>query len=269
MLRIWRTAGMIGLAGVLVACGNSGSGTATSPAAEASSAASIAPSVAPSEAPTATTEPSVAPSTTAEPSAAPSEAASSAAPSAAASEAASGAVRTFVIVPEESEATYDVQEQFLNQDLPVRAVGRTNAIEGEFQFSQDGQPTGEVTRMQVDLRSLTSDSARRDNAIRGRWLESDTYPFAEFVSTEVQNVPESYTEGEEISFQLVGDMTIRDVTQPVTWDVTGTLQGDTVTGTATTLIYMRDFGFEPPVIAGVLSVEDGVTLTVNFTAREQ
>ncbi|MEM8535076.1 MAG: YceI family protein [Chloroflexota bacterium] len=176
--------------------------------------------------------------------------------------------RTFQIVPEETEASYDVQEQFLEQDLPVRAIGVTNVVEGEFQFTTGDELSGEVSRMTVDLRTLTSDSERRDGAIRDRWLESNTYPFAEFVSTEVQNMPESYTEGEEVTFTLVGDLTIREVTQPVTFDVRGVLEGDRVTGTATTFILMEDFGFEPPAIAGVLTVEDGVDIAVNFTAVE-
>jgi polyisoprenoid-binding protein YceI len=161
-----------------------------------------------------------------------------------------------------------VQEQFLNRNLPNKAVGKTKAVEGQFQFTTDGQPTAQVLTMTVDLRTLTSDSGRRDQAIRSRWLESDTYPFATFTSTEVQNAPTSYTEGQEVAFKLLGNMTIHNTTKPVTFDVRGKLQGDTVTGTATTFLMMRDFGFEPPSIASVLTVQDGVTVTVNFTAKE-
>jgi polyisoprenoid-binding protein YceI len=181
---------------------------------------------------------------------------------------ASGDVRTFTIVPEQTEASYTVQEQFLNRDLPTTAVGTTNAIEGQFQFAADGQPTGQVTKITVDLRTLTSDSAMRDKRIRSQWLESDTYPFATFVSTGVAGVPASYIEGQEVSFQLTGNLTIHGVTQPATFDVTGTLAGHTVTGTATTKIQMTDFGFEAPSVAGILTVEDNVTVTVNFSAVE-
>jgi polyisoprenoid-binding protein YceI len=207
----------------------------------------------------------------AEPTAVP--AADAAVPTAASSEPAAPAAsaagaRTFQIVPEQTEASYEVQEQFLSRALPNKAIGKTNAVTGEFQFSTDGQPNGEVTKITVDLRTLTSDSSRRDGRIRTQWLESETYPFAEFTSTEVQGLPASYTEGQEVSFKLVGDMTIREVTRPVTFEVVGKLQGDTVTGTATTQILMKDFGFDPPSIAGMLTVEDGVTIKVDFTAKE-
>jgi polyisoprenoid-binding protein YceI len=199
--------------------------------------------------------------------AAPAAAQPTAAPAAQGAAPIAGA-RTFRIVPDQTEASYEVQEQFLNRDLPNMAIGKTNTVEGEFQFSLDGQPTGQVTKFTVDLRTLTSDETRRDNRIRRQWLESEKYPFAEFVSTEAQNLPASYTEGQEVSFKLVGNLTIREITKPVTFDVTGKLVGDTVTGTAATQILMKDFGFDPPNIAGMLTVKDGVTIKVNFTAKE-
>jgi polyisoprenoid-binding protein YceI len=178
-------------------------------------------------------------------------------------------VRTFVILPEQSAASYEVQEIFFGQNFPVKAVGKTTTIEGEFAVSLDGKPAAQVTRISVDLRNLTSDDARRDRRIRSSWLESDRYPLAEFVSTGIQGAPDSYAEGEEVAFQLLGDLTIREITRPVTFDVTAKLEGDTVTGTATSYILMKDFGFDPPDIANVLTVEDGVTVIVNFTAKEQ
>ncbi|MFM7678846.1 MAG: YceI family protein [Roseiflexaceae bacterium] len=174
--------------------------------------------------------------------------------------------RTFVIDPAQSSAQYAVEEIFFSDNRLFTAVGVTNAVEGEFEVTADGKPSGKVTRMRVDLRTLKSDSPRRDNAIRRQWLESDTYPYADFVSTDALNLPERYTEGEQVTFTLVGDMTVRDVTKSVEWTVVGTLQGDTVTGEAKTVIKMSDFGFAAPDIGGVLKAEDEVALTVTFVA---
>jgi polyisoprenoid-binding protein YceI len=171
-----------------------------------------------------------------------------------------------VIDPAQSSAQYAVEEIFFSDNRLFTAVGVTNAVEGEFEVTTDGKPSGKVTRMRVDLRTLKSDSPRRDNAIRRQWLESDTYPYADFVSTDALNVPERYTEGEQVTFTLVGDMTVRDVTKPVEWTVVGTLQGDSVTGEAKTVIKMSDFGFAAPDIGGVLKAEDEVALTVTFVA---
>jgi polyisoprenoid-binding protein YceI len=236
---------------ILTACG------AAAPAAEPTVAPTMAAVVEPTTAPTA--EPTVAPAaeeptveSTAETASAPAEAAASA--------------RTFVIDPAQSSAQYAVEEIFFSDNRLFTAVGVTNAVEGEFEVTTDGKPSGKVTRMRVDLRTLKSDSPRRDNAIRRQWLESDKYPYADFVSTDALNLPESYAEGEQVTFTLVGDMTVRDVTKPVEWMVVGTLQGNTVTGEATTVIKMSDFGFAAPDIGGVLKAEDEAALTVKFVA---
>jgi polyisoprenoid-binding protein YceI len=176
---------------------------------------------------------------------------------------------TFVIVPEQSRAEYAVEEEFLGAPVPfVTTVGSTDAIEGEVTLDiADGSVRIGDNRFTVDLRTLQSDEARRDARLRTEWLESDRYPQADFVATEVVEMPADASLGDEVSFQVSGTLTIRDIAQPVTWDMTAAIDGDTLSGTATTLIYMRDFGFDPPDIAGMLRVTDGVTVTVVFVAE--
>jgi polyisoprenoid-binding protein YceI len=123
-------------------------------------------------------------------------------------------------------------------------------------------------QFKVDLRTLASDEARRDNRIRNEWLESNKYPWAEFKATAIEDFPANATEGQDVSFKVTGDMTIREITKPQTFAVTARLDGDTFTGTATSYVLMQDYGFEPPSILGMLEVTDGVTVTVNFTAPE-
>ena len=179
------------------------------------------------------------------------------------------AVRVVEIDSAQSSAAYAVEEIFFSDNRLFTAVGVTNAVEGAFEVTSNGKPSGKVTRIRVDLRTLTSDSPRRDRAIRRQWLESDTYPYADFVSTDALNLPERYVDGEQVTFTLVGDMTVRDVTKPVEWTVVGTLQGNTVTGEAKTVIKMSDFGFAAPDIGGVLKAEDEAALTVTFVATEK
>lgn len=177
--------------------------------------------------------------------------------------------RTYQILPEQSEASYAVDEEFFNRAVRfVTAVGRTNTIEGEIELSIEGtQLQMGSNRFVVDLRTLTSDSGQRDRRIRSEWLESNSYPWAEFYAEDVQNFPADAAEGREIQFQLAGQMTIREVTQPLVFDVTARLDGDTLTAQAESFLYMRDFGFEPPSILGMLTVSDGVTLNVEIVAQ--
>jgi polyisoprenoid-binding protein YceI len=160
-----------------------------------------------------------------------------------------------------------VQERLFRLPAPSRAVGRTRAIEGEFQILGGPTPQLQSNRFRVDLRTLTSDADRRDQLIREQWLESNTYPFAEFIATQADGLPQFYVEGQEVFFRLTGNMTIRNVTRPLTFDTQGVLNANTLSGSATTFLLMRDFGFEPPEILGAVRVDDGVNLTVRFVAQ--
>jgi polyisoprenoid-binding protein YceI len=186
-------------------------------------------------------------------------------------------MRTFVIVPEESTASYSVEEEFFQGAVDrlgvilglVDTVGSTQEIEGQLQLNLDdlSSALGD-NQFTVNIESLTSDQPRRDQRIREANLESSKYPLATFSATAIEGAPDSYSEGEEVSFQLVGDITIREITQPVTFDITASLSGDTISGMATALLTMTDFGFDPPNFADMFTVEDEFTVEVEFTARE-
>lgn len=192
-------------------------------------------------------------------------------------EAPSG-TRVFVIVPEESTASYIADEEFFGDALPKYGipigtqdtVGSTQAIEGQFTLNWDdlSSPLGE-NEFRVDLSTLTSDQRLRDEWLRDNGPEFATYPDAIFVAERLENAPTTYTEGEEVTFQMVGQLTVHDVTQPTTFDVTASLNGDTVTGVAETTILLTDFGIEPPDFLNTLTVQNEMGIRVEFTAREQ
>lgn len=262
---------------VLVACEATSSSDAEAPAPPTAAVVAAEPTQPPDPAPPTPTTPAepapAAPTDTPaaepaqDPTPLPEEAASAPTPEAEMSEA---MAQTFRIVPDSSQASYAVEEEFFNQAVDFfTAVGVTQAIEGEFTLNVEGnQVTLADNHFAVDLRTLTSDNGRRDNRIRQEWLESNTYPMAEFVATSLEGFPPEAAAGQDISFKVLGDMTIREVTKPVVFDTTARLEGDTITGVSTTNILMRDFGFEPPSILGMLEVTDGVTVTLEFTAVE-
>src|SRR5688572_27296183 len=149
--------------------------------------------------------------------------------------------RRFTIQEGTSQATYSVREELFDQEVTSRTtVGSTFQVEGNMELQIDpnngGVAVGE-NQITVNLESLTSNEARRDNRIRREWLESTTYPLATFVVQEIQGFPAGIQEGAEATFQLVGDLTIRDVTQSTTFTTTAVLNGDTISGTATTQIF--------------------------------
>ncbi len=185
--------------------------------------------------------------------------------------------RVFVIDAAQSEARYEAQEEFLGGALArinkkaghVVAIGRTNAVEGSIALNLEKSPVAiGQSHFQVDVKSLTSDDDRRDNQIRKRFLESNNFPIAEFVATGVEDFPASFTDGEAVTFKLVGDLTIRGQANPATFDVTATLNGGTLSGTATTTVFAADYGFNAPNIGGILKVTDGFKVVFDFVAKE-
>ncbi len=180
----------------------------------------------------------------------------------------SGKTVTFRVVPDLSEASYEVREHIFRFPSPQTTIGASKALEAEFQLSlKNGMPVIENSVLKVDLRKLTSDQSRRDQYIRENNLESNRFPFAEFVVTSVDGFPVDAAEGKELRFKVTGNMKIHDATKPLTFNVRATLAGDTLTGTGTTFLLMKDFGFDAPDIAGLLQVTDGVTVTVKGTAK--
>lgn len=203
--------------------------------------------------------------------------AASAEPTATTAPPAAPGMRTFVVEPGSSTASYLVDEEFFPAALSkynIEAgqkvtIGSTEEVAGSLALDLGAdQPLG-PNRFTVDLPSLTSDQSLRDGWIRDNALESNKFPEAVFVASSIEGAPDDYSEGQEVNFQLVGDLTVRAITLPATFDVTATLSGDTITGVAEAKVKMSDFGVTPPNFANTLVVDDLFTIRVELTAKEQ
>jgi polyisoprenoid-binding protein YceI len=263
---------------VLAACGGGSAPAAEAPAQEAAPAAEAEAEAteAPAEEAAAEAEPTAAPAeeaAEAEPTAAPSE--EGEAEEAAGAEAAAG-FQTFVIDPAQSTASFLVDETFLSgalDKLGIAAgdydiVGSTDQIEGQLEIDAANAAVG-AGQFSVNVETLATDQSRRDRWIRGDGAGFSIFPTATYVVTGVENAPDSYTEGEEVSFQMTGDMTIREVTAPLTFDVTATLQDGVLTGRAFAETLMTDWGIDPPNFANTLRAENEFAIEVNFVANAQ
>jgi polyisoprenoid-binding protein YceI len=171
-----------------------------------------------------------------------------------------------VIVSEESEARYKVEEELASKGATT-AVGATQAIVGAVYFDSNGMPLA-CTRIDVDLRTLVSDESRRDNAVQTQGLETATYPLATFILTSVEGLDGALVDGEATSLTLIGNLTLHGETHVVAWSATVTKNGETLEGTATISFDMHDFGITPPKMGPVLSIADDVTLEFDLTAKQ-
>jgi polyisoprenoid-binding protein YceI len=177
-----------------------------------------------------------------------------------------GAVR-YAVVAEQSEARYRVREQLVGLNFPNDAVGSTRAIEGGVAFDAEGRVLATASRLTINLGTLRSDETRRDNYIRRNTLETDRYPTAVFVPAEIRGLPVPLPPSGSASLQVMGDLTVRDVTRRVTWEATAAFDGAEVSVRARTSFRFEDFGLRVPRVSVVLSVEDAIRLEADLRLR--
>ncbi len=176
-------------------------------------------------------------------------------------------LKTFQIVPAQTTASYSVYENLIFQNKPNNdAIGTTHSVQGSFKIRTGTSPLVAAMNIKVDLSTLQSDAQRRDNYIQQHTLQTDTYPDATFVSVSTQGLPSSYADGQTVHFQLTGNLTMHGTTNKEVFDVQGKVVGNTITGTATSTIYMTDFGIQPPNLANIAIAQNKVVITLTFTA---
>jgi len=177
-------------------------------------------------------------------------------------------LQTFQIVPAQTTASYSVYENLIFQNKPNNdAIGTTHSVQGSFKIKTGTSPLVASMNITVDLSRLQSDAQRRDDYIKQNSLQTDTYPNATFVSVSTQGLPSSYTDGQTVHFQLTGNLTMHGKTNKEVFDVQGKVVGNTITGTATSTIYMTDFGIQPPNLANIAIAQNKVVITLTFTAK--
>ncbi len=131
---------------------------------------------------------------------------------------------------------------FATKHMMITTVRGSLALaDGSLEFDEQ-DPTRSRVEVQLDAASIDTGSAARDNHLRSAdFLEADRYPRIIFRSTAIEPAGRG-------RFRLHGDLTIRDVTRPVTLDtrlegVVPNPQGGRRAGfSATTTINRDDFG---------------------------
>ena len=176
-----------------------------------------------------------------------------------------GAIR-FELTGEDNEARYRVREQLASLALPSDAVGVTKAISGVLVLSADGTTIlSDESKFVIDITGLQSDRSMRDRFVQNNVLDTNSYPTVELVPKQIVGLEAPLTASGEVTFQLIGDLTVHGVTRSTTWEVTGTAtEGRELTGTAKTHFTFADFSLNQPRVPSVLSIQDNIQLEIDF-----
>ena len=185
-------------------------------------------------------------------------------PAEATTETASGPT-IFEIVPAESQARFVINEVL--RGSPKTVIGATDQVSGQLAVDPSDPAATQVGVIQVNARTLATDSNMRDRALKNWILQTNDYEFVTFEPSEVLSMPASVAVGESFSFQLAGNLTVRDTTVPVTFDVTVTPVSETrLEGMATLTIPYQDLNVSIPDSPSVDTVSDDLTLELEFVA---
>jgi polyisoprenoid-binding protein YceI len=169
--------------------------------------------------------------------------------------------------------TYSIDASHSNVEFAVRHMmistvkGRFGDVQGTVTIPENGQPTVEVT---INTASIDTRAGQRDGHLKSAdFFDVEKYPEMRFVSTKVERSGDGY--------KLNGDLTIKDVTRPVTLNVTEEGAGVDPWGnqkaafSATGRINRGDFGlnWNAALETGGVLVSDEVKLVIDAQLVKQ
>jgi len=149
-----------------------------------------------------------------------------------------------------SEFGYRVDEVLAG--VNTTAVGRSNEIEGLLTIEGT---TATVVDITVQIENITSDDSLRDGQFRGRIMNAEEFPTAEFRITEPIEFAEIPAGDEQVTATAVGELTLRGVTNPVTFDVTAQTSAGQIGVLGSIPVVFDDYAIPEPSI-GPVRVED-------------
>lgn len=179
--------------------------------------------------------------------------------------------RIFFIAPEASEARFTIEELLFG--VPTTVVGRTSKVEGTVLVDLEQPARTRLSAIHVDASDLQTDDEFRNRSLRSTILQSveDQYRFITFVPETIIGLPDEAVrvplDGEPFILQMTGMLTIRGLSQTVTFEVSVTpVSATELHGQGMTTIQRGDFNLTIPSVPGVAHVSEEVELVIEFVA---
>ena len=162
----------------------------------------------------------------------------------------------------ESTLGYRVKEVLGGVD--TEGVGRTNAVTGSLTLDGSTVTAADFT---VDVASITSDSSRRDGQFAGPIMDTATHPTATFVLTSPIELGVIPDDGEQITVDAMGDLTLRGTTNSVTFPLAAEYANGRIGVFGNIPVVFADYGIPNPSNAFAVTGDDGLLEFVLVFAR--
>jgi polyisoprenoid-binding protein YceI len=152
-----------------------------------------------------------------------------------------------------SEFGYRVDEVIAG--VSTTAVGRSNEIDGLLTI--DGT-TATAVDVEVQIATITSDDSRRDGKFRGSIMNSSEFTAATFTLTEPIEFGEIPANGGQVTATATGELTLRGVTNPVTFEVTAEVANGRIGILGSIPVVFTDYGIDNPSFGPIKTEDHGL-----------
>jgi len=172
---------------------------------------------------------------------------------------------TFQFDPSATEARFVIGE--ILGGAPNTVIGVNDQVSGEILISASNPANSQIGPIEIGAASFVTDNALRNRAINQFVLQSGIYPLITFTPTSIGGVPGEVSPGAVFTLQIAGDLTIREVTHPVSFEATVTVVSESeIHGNATATISRSDFELTIPSVPRVAGVDEQLVLELDFVA---
>jgi polyisoprenoid-binding protein YceI len=173
-------------------------------------------------------------------------------PSTGATTAPTGSLTGKWSVAKGSTVGYRAKEVLFGQDND--AAGRTNDVTGSATFDGTTVKSAEMT---ADLTTVSSDRTQRDQAFQGRIMNTSEFPTATFKLTKAIALEKVPADGETITVDATGDLTLHGVTKSVTTPIKARKTGDLIEINGSIPIAWVDYQIPDPSFFGAKVQDHG------------
>ena len=164
-----------------------------------------------------------------------------------------------------TEARFLIYEDLRGE--PFTVVGVTTEVVGRINVNRADLAGSRMGDILINARTFVTDTGNRDRAIRGPILNAEQFEFIVFRPLAIIGLSGAAEPGVEWSFTVEGELTVRDITKPVTFDVVARLEdGDVLEGKASATVFRSDFNLSIPSVPFVANVADEIGLELDFIA---
>ncbi|KZE74847.1 hypothetical protein AV654_28280 [Paenibacillus elgii] len=142
-----------------------------------------------------------------------------------------------------------------------------SAVKGSWVL-HSSDPSKMKAEAALDLKSISSGNSQRDEHVRGeKFLNAAANPEAKFTLKSIENFPKTWKEGEKVSFDMTGTLTVNGKPKDVTFKSDAVYSQDAIRMEGSTVVTFEDFGLKNPH-AVVVSTENNVTVQLRLILKK-